>query len=76
MWPVQMGIFHQRKFRGCGFDYFSLIRLRDKRERKVIMLVYIPMKFNDYSLFYRCATRFFRLLLLTIYFLLVLGISS
>ena len=32
MFPVGMGTFHQRKFKGCSFDYFSMIMLCEMKQ--------------------------------------------
>ena len=37
-----MSAFHQRKFRGCSFDYFIMIRLREMKEWHPLILVCIP----------------------------------
>ena len=37
-----MGTFHQRNFKSCSFDYFSMIKLREMKEWYPPILVYIP----------------------------------
>ena len=41
-----MGTFHQRKFTDCMFDYFSMIKSREIKERYSLILVCIPTKFG------------------------------
>ena len=41
-----MGTFHQRKFMGCSFDYFSMIRSLEMKEWHPLILVCIPTEFG------------------------------
>ena len=43
-----MDTFHQRKFRGCSFDYFSMIRSRGVKECYPVILACIPTQFNGF----------------------------
>ena len=56
-----MGNFHQYKFKGCRFDYFGLIRLRDMKEWYSLILVRIPVRIStkgcDCSILECCAMR-------------------
>ena len=40
-----MGTFHQRKFSGWSFDYFSMVRSRKMKEWNSLVLEYISTKF-------------------------------
>ena len=37
-----MSNFHQRKFSGCSFDYFIMIKLREMKEWYPPILVFTP----------------------------------
>ena len=39
-----MGAFYQRKFIGCSFDYFSMIRSLEMKQWYSLILVCIPTK--------------------------------
>ena len=55
MWPVEMGTFHRSNFRGCSFDYFSVIRSRDMKIRYNFILICITTKISGNSLRGSCA---------------------
>ena len=54
-WPVEMGTFHWSNFRGCSFDYFSVIRSCDMKIYYYLILICITTKIGGYNLRGSCA---------------------
>ena len=52
---VEMGTFHRSSFRGCSFDYFSVIRSRDMKIYYHLILIFITIKTGGYSFRESCA---------------------
>ena len=57
-WPVEIGTFHRSNFRGCSFDYVSVINSGHMKICYPLILICNATKFGGYTLLGSWAMKF------------------